>query len=499
MEYKITIDKSEVNRCILCEKCAADEVCPKKLKVGKILRSLYFENYQGAVKLLGDVNCNNCDAPCENACLIKDLKRPVQIRNTFISLDKDRAVLPPVKTDKVDISTDICGVKLENPFLLSSSVVASTYDMCKRAFEAGWAGISFKTICNFPQHETSPRFSAVRSHANSFYGFKNIEQLSDHSVEQNMEIFRKLKKEFPTKVIVASIMGRNENEWKDLAKRCEENGADVIECNFSCPNMEDNSLGSTIGQSEELVYRFTKAVKSAVNIPVLAKLTPNITDMTLIAKAAKKGGADGIAAINTINSITGVNIDTLVAEPEVHGTSMIGGYSGPAVKPIALRFMSDLSNCEDLKSMHISGMGGIENWQDALEFILLGAGSLQITTAVMQYGYRIIDDLVEGLEYYLKCKGINSIESMIGKASPTIVAHEDVQRDTILFPIFENDKCVECGRCYISCMDGGHQAITVDEKTGKPVLNGVKCVGCHLCILVCPTRAIHKTAKRIAR
>ena len=371
--------------------------------------------------------------------------------------------------------------------------------MCKRAFEAGWAGASFKTICNFPQHETSPRFSSVRNHTHAFFGFKNIEQLSDHSVEENMEIFKHLRREFPTKVIVASIMGRDEQEWTDLAAKCEEAGASVIECNFSCPNMEDGALGVTIGQSEELIEKFTRAAKRGTSLPVLAKLTPNITDMVPMALAARRGGADGIAAINTINSITGVNIDTLVAEPAVHGKSIIGGYSGAAVKPIALRFISDLANCDELKEMHISGMGGIETWRDALEFILLGSGSVQITTAVMQYGYRIIDDLIEGLTAYMKGKGIPTLYHLIGGASETIVSHQSIERDTILFPIFVHERCNGCGRCYISCMDGGHQAITLDPETRMPKLDGSKCVGCHLCRLVCASKAIAISDKTIRR
>ena len=493
-KYIMTFDKSEVSKCMLCIDPPCSKVCPQHDDIGNILRSLYFRNYVGAINNL-DCDCTYCNAPCEKACVLNERKLPVSIRKVLMQVKQDAAVIPEEKIDKVDLSTDICGVKLENPFLLSSSVVASSYDMCRRAFEAGWAGASFKTICNFPQHETSPRFSAIRHHSNSFCGFKNIEQLSDHSVEENMQIFEKLREEFPSKVIVASIMGQNEQEWTDLAAKCERAGASVIECNFSCPNMESDDLGITIGQSEELVEKFTRAAKRGTSLPVLAKLTPNITDMVPIALAAKRGGADGIAAINTINSITGVDIDTLVAEPAVRGKSIIGGYSGNAVKPIALRFISDLSRCEELEGMHISGMGGIETWRDALEFILLGAGSLQVTTAVMQYGYRIIDDLIEGLEAYMKRKAINSVKDLIGGAAGSVVDHHSIERDTILFPVFDYELCNGCGRCYISCMDGGHQAIRFDPETRKPLLIGSKCVGCHLCRLVCPDKAI-KTARK---
>ena len=496
-KYVFALDKSEINKCMICLDPPCTQACPQHADVGNILRSLYFRNYIGAVNKLS-CDCTYCNAPCKRACVLSGMKTPVAIDEVLLQAKKNAGVLPVCRIGQVDLSTDICGIKLENPFLLSSSVVASSYDMCKRAFEAGWAGASFKTICSFPQHETSPRFSAIRHHSNAFCGFKNIEQLSDHSVEENMAVFEKLRQEFPAKVIVASIMGQNEQEWTELAAKCEKAGASVIECNFSCPNMEDDDLGVAIGQSPELVEKFTRATKRGTKLPVLAKLTPNITDMVPIALAAKHGGADGVAAINTINSITGVDIDTLVAEPAVRGKSIVGGYSGNAVKPIALRFISDLSRCEELDDMHISGMGGIETWHDALEFLLLGSESLQITTAVMQYGYRIIDDLIEGLETYMKCKGIASLRNLIGGAANTIVDHHSIERDTILFPVFDYELCNGCGRCYISCMDGGHQAIKFDSETRKPILIGSKCVGCHLCRLVCSEKAI-KTAIKVVK
>ena len=209
--------------------------------------------------------------------------------------------------------------------------------------------------------------------------------------------------------------------------------------------------------------------------------------------------ADGIAAINTINSITGVNIYTLVAEPSVQGKSIVGGYSGAAVKPIALRFISDMSRADELQDLHISGMGGIETWRDGLEFLLLGAGSVQVTTAVMQYGYRIIDELLEGLEEYMMCKGVASVNQLIGAASRTVVDHQSLERDKIVFPVFNYEKCNGCGRCYISCMDGGHQAIEFNTETRRPKLIGSKCVGCHLCRLVCAPAAIGKADKAIER
>ena len=495
--FLFSLDRSEVSKCLLCHDPECTRACPQRADVGGILRSMYFRNYLGAVKKL-TCDCSKCEAPCEKACVLGKHREPLAIRELLTGLKQGAPALPGHRIEEADLSAEICGVRLENPFLLSSSVVSSSYDMCRRAFEAGWAGASFKTICSFPQHETSPRFSAVRAHSNAFFGFKNIEQLSDHSVQENMRVFERLRSEFPSKVIVASIMGRNEQEWAQLAADCEAAGASAIECNFSCPNMEAEELGVTIGQSEALVERFTAAVKRGTSLPVMAKLTPNVTDMVPMALAAKRGGADGISAINTVQSITGVDINTLVAEPAVRGKSIVGGFSGPAVKPIALRFISDLSRCGELKGMHLSGIGGVETWIDGLEFILLGAGSVQVTTAVMQFGYRIIDDLVEGLSEYMKCKGIASVKSLIGGAAQTVVDHRSIERDTIVYPVFDRTRCSGCGRCYISCTDGGHQAIEFDPQTRLPRLNGKKCVGCHLCRIVCPEAAI-TAAGRVVR
>ena len=450
-----------------------------------------------SLKLPEGNGCMNCNALCERACL-SDSKIPIKQLMTKLAWDirsKSEIELP---TDEDRLKCDICGVPLENPFLLSSSVVASTYDMCARAFEAGWAGACFKTICSLDIHEASPRFSAIKGDNGSILGFKNIEQLSDHSVAENMQIFRDLKKNYPTKFILASIMGQNEEEWESLSKECAANGADAIELNFSCPNMQEDGLGSDIGQVPELVERFTKAAKRGTSIPVLAKLTPNVATMSPAAEAALRGGADGIAAINTIKSVIGVNPLTFVSAPAVKGKSAIGGYSGNAVKPIALRFISELGQNPNLKGMHITGMGGIETWRDSLEFILMGAGSIQITTAVMQYGYRIIDDLKSGLNYYLAQMGINSVKDIIGAGLDSVSDTTDVlERDSVLFPSFDKDKCISCGRCVISCNYGGHQAIKFENRT--PKLDGSKCVGCHLCLLVCPKGAITPGRKRIVR
>ena len=263
--------------------------------------------------------------------------------------------------------------------------------------------------------------------------------------------------------------------------------------------MADEGLGSDIGQVPELVERFTKAARRGTKIPVLAKLTPNVAQMSPAAEAALRGGADGIAAINTIKSITSVNLHTYVSSLAVHGMSAVGGYSGNAVKPIALRFIAEMAKNPNLSGMHLSAMGGVETWTNALEFILLGAGSVQVTTAAMQYGYRIIDDLKAGLNYYLAVNNFRNVEELRGLALDSLSETTDVlERDTVLFPKFHRDKCIGCGRCMIACFDGGHQAIRM-RPDRTLVLDGKKCVGCHLCVLVCPERAISPGRKRISR
>ena len=492
------ISRSDMIQCALCADAPCTAAC-MEMDPASLLRNIWFENEQVAVSRLPESNpCLTCRAPCERHCV-----RPseVQIRELINRLYYQVKPLceTQLPSDESRLACDFCGIPLENPFLLASSIVASTYNMCARAFEAGWAGAAFKTICSMDIKEVSPRFSAISGGDGSIMGFKNIEQLSDQSVDENMEIIRKLKKKYPSKFILASIMGKDEAEWGELARLCEENGADAVELNFSCPNMAEGGLGSDIGQVPELVERFTRAAKKACGIPVLAKLTPNVAEMSSAAEAAKRGGADGISAINTIKSVMDLNVHTYVASPAVHGRSSFGGYSGNAVRPIALRFISELAQNKALKGMHISGMGGIETWNDALEFILLGSSSVQVATAVMQYGYRIIDDLKAGLNLYLTEKGFSSVKEAIGLGLDSLSESTDVlERDTIVYPSIDPARCIGCGRCTISCADGGHSALKLDENR-RPVLNGRRCVGCHLCRLVCSQGAITPGVKRVKK
>lgn len=391
-----------------------------------------------------------------------------------------------------DLSIEFCGVKCENPFFLSSSPVGNCYEMCAKCFDIGWGGVVFKTIGFFRPNEVSPRFTNLRKESTSFVGFKNMEQIAEHSLEDNLDALRRLKQNYPTKIVVASIMGQNEQEWEDLAKLVTETGCDMIECNFSCPQMTSHDMGSDVGQNPELVKKYCKAVRRGTDLPILAKMTPNIGDMSVPAIASIEGGADALATINTIKSITEIDFDKMAALPVINGKSSVSGYSGKAVKPIALRFIYELAKNDKLKNIPISGIGGIETWEDALEFILLGSSNLQITTAVMQYGYRIVEDMISGISHFMEERGFDRLEDMVGLAIKNVIPAEDLDRGYIVYPKFDEESCVGCGRCYISCYDGAHQAIEWDKDNRKPLLNKDKCVGCHLCANVCPTQSISK-------
>lgn len=393
---------------------------------------------------------------------------------------------------KKDLSINFCNVKCENPFFLSSSPVDNCYEMCAKALETGWGGLVFKTLGFYIPTDCSPRFDALKKESTNFIGFKNMEQISEHPLEESLEALRKLKNNYPTKVIVASIMGQSEKEWEDLARLVTEAGADIIECNFSCPQMTSHEMGSDVGQNPVLVKQYCQAVAKGSKLPILAKMTPNIGDMNIPAIASIEGGASGISAINTIKSITNIDLDKMIGLPIVNGKSSISGYSGKAIKPIALRFIQQMRVNDKLKDVPISGIGGIETWKDALEFILLGASNIQVTTAVMQYGYRIVEDMISGLSYFMEERKIDKLDDLVGIANSNIIPAEDIDRSFVIYPDIDKDRCIKCGRCYLSCFDGGHQAYTYNEESREITLNKDKCVGCHLCSLVCPVQAINK-------
>lgn len=466
----------EISRCILCHDAPCTSACSKGKNPAKGIMSLRFMNQLNAGVWFGSA-CADCDAPCEKACV---LNSPIQIKHLAASV-QDRDELP-----KFDMGVDFCGIHAENPFFLGSAVEASGYDMIARAFEMGWAGAFYKTISFMHIKEVSPRFDSVNKESTAFIGFRNMEQLSEHDPRFDFEVISRLKRNFPSKIMVASIMGRTEDEWTQLASMAEQAGADMIECNFSCPQMTAENTGSDVGQSPDLVRAYSAATRRGTKLPILAKMTPNITHIADPAAAAIEGGADGIAAINTIKSIT------FSHRSRVNHQSTISGYSGKAVKPIAERMILEITSDRRTRGVPVSGIGGIETWRDAGEYIMLGCGIVQVVTSIMQYGYRIIDDLKSGLSDFMIRHGISSIEALRGSAIDSFVQPSELDRDTYCLPKFDREKCVGCGRCYISCSDGGHQAITFGEDR-KPHLIGRNCVGCMLCLLICPTSAVSAT------
>lgn len=396
---------------------------------------------------------------------------------------------------KQDLSIPFCGVACENPFFLSSSCVAGNYEMCARALEMGWGGIVYKTIGFYRPDEVSPRFDIPGPYGLAFDGFRNLEQISDHPLEENLDALARLKRDYPNKVLVSSIMGESEEEWEKLAALSEQAGVDLIECNFSCPQMTKSGMGSDVGQNEALVEAYCRAVRKGTRLPILAKMTPNLGNMEPPARAALRGGADGIAAINTVKSITGLDVDACAARPDIDGRSSVSGYSGRAVKPIALRFIHDLAKDEVLRGVPVSGIGGIYTWRDALEFIELGASNIQITTAVMEYGYRIIDDLTAGLYDYMERHGVARLHDLVGRALPHLAPSDALRRDYKLLAQIDREACVGCGRCFLSCRDGGHQAIGWKHAKRRPDILPEQCVGCGLCPMVCPTQAIRLVSR----
>ncbi len=483
----------EANRCLLCQ----DAPCTKACKTGdpaRAIRAIRFDNHKLTLRWVKD--CSDSDLErAEQACI--HFNWPIRIKEVVHSIHKDDVD----DSHYPNLTIEFCGIRCENPFFLASSAVCTNYEMVARAFDAGWAGVFYKTICLQEIKEVSPRFDAMHNIAThgDFYGFRNMEQLSENPVEQDFDILRRLKQDYPSKVVIASIMGENEEEWKRLAKMAEEAGCDAVELNFSCPQMKYEGMGSDVGQSPELVKTYTACVKNSVKIPVISKMTPNITHITEPAAACVEAGADAISAINTIKSVT------MTFESEVSGQRTISGYSGRAVLPIALRHILELAQMRinsqsSILNPHfeLSGVGGIETWRNALEFIQLGCSNVQVCTAVMQYGYRIIDDLILGMQRYMAKRGVSELSELVGERLPKFLKPDLLDRDTIIYPKFDKETCIGCGRCEVSCSDGGHQAIVFDSETRRPRLVGTKCVGCHLCRLVCPTGAIGMT-KRIEK
>lgn len=389
-----------------------------------------------------------------------------------------------------DLSLDFCGVRFVNPVLLSSSPVSNTGEMIGRAFDRGFGGVAYKTIGKGDVKiiHPSPRMANYDYGDKKLVGLQNVEQISDRPLDHNLKDIQYLKKNWPDRIVIASIMGFSTDEWRELAVVCEQAGADMLELNFSCPHMTVEGSGMKVGQAFDLVKDFTKIVKAAVKIPVLAKMTPNVTDICEPALSAKEGGADGLAAINTVSGLVGIDMDRFVPDPNVFGVSAMSGYSGPAVKPIGLRCVTQMAQHPDL-GLPISGMGGVETWVDTVEYMLCGSGTVQITTGVIHYGYRIIDDILEGMSYFMDQHGFTSVDQFIGKALPNIVGTDqfDLARQGIAQ--YDMDRCVGCGQCHVVCQDAGGQCLAWDGLQRRPLMDESKCLGCMICSFICPVSA----------
>jgi dihydropyrimidine dehydrogenase (NAD+) subunit PreA len=388
-----------------------------------------------------------------------------------------------------DLSVNLAGIRSPNPFWIASGPPSNTGEQVMRAFDAGWGGAVWKTIGE-PIVNVSSRYGAIDIGGMRMGGLNNIELITDRPVEVNLREIEEVKRRYGRQAVIASLMVESKREaWHEIVKRAEGAGADGLELNFGCPHgMSERGMGSAVGQVPEYTCQIVGWVKEVARTPVIVKLTPNITDVTYAARAAKEGGADAVSLINTINSITSVNLDTFAPRPEVRGRSSHGGYCGPAVKPIALHMVSAVASDPRVR-LPISGIGGIATWRDAAEFILMGSTTVQVCTAVMHYGFRIVEDLADGLSNYLDDKGFASVHELVGRAVPNVTTWEELDLNYKIVASIDYGKCINCQLCYTACNDGAHQSIGLRPHDGadrKPYILEDHCVGCNLCALVCP-------------
>ncbi len=389
-----------------------------------------------------------------------------------------------------DLRTEFLGISSPNPFWLASAPPTDKAYNVNRAFEAGWGGVVWKTLGEDPHivNVSGPRYGALHSNDRRVIGFNNIELITDRPLQTNLDEMRQVKKNWPDRALVASVMlPMQEESWSKVLPMIEDTGADAFELNFGCPHgMSERGMGAAVGQVPEYIQMATEWAKNAASIPVIVKLTPNVASVVPPAAAALKGGADAVSLINTINSIMRVNYDTLTMYPTTDGMGTHGGYCGEAVKPIALNMVAEIARSKDTRSLAISGIGGIGEWRDAVDFFALGASNVQVCTAAMVYGFKIIDDLVDGLSRFLDSKQL-TLQQLVGKAVPSVTDWQYLNLNHIEKAAIDQDLCIQCGRCHVVCEDTSHQAIT-------NTINGERrfevrdedCVGCNLCVSVCP-------------
>jgi dihydropyrimidine dehydrogenase (NAD+) subunit PreA len=388
-------------------------------------------------------------------------------------------------TRAVDLAVDCAGIRSPNPFWLASGPPTNTAYQVMNAFDAGWGGAVWKTLGD-PITNTASRYGGTHYLGRNVAGFNNIELITDRPLDVNLREIAEVKKKYPDNAVVVSLMVETRDEWRDIIRRSEDTGCDGLELNFGCPHgMCERGMGSAVGQEPRVLEEITSWVAEFANVPVLVKLTPNITDVLYPAMAAQRGGADGVALVNTFKSVIGVDHDTLSPIPSVDGLGTSGGYCGPAVKPIALHMVTRLGKAEEFR-LPISGIGGVQSWEDALDFILLGASSVQVCTAAMHYGFRLVEDLNRGLEEWMRAKGYTRVEEFRGKALPNYVEWGELNLNYKIIARIDPAKCIQCQLCFAACEDGAHQCIEIPVGTRIPRILEDECVGCNLCQLVCP-------------
>ena len=390
-----------------------------------------------------------------------------------------------------NLETNFIGITSPNPFWIASGPPSDKDYNVNRAFEAGWGGVVWKTLGEDPHivNVSGPRYAVLHGNDRQVIGFNNIELITDRPLQTNLKEMKQIKRDWPDRTLVASVMlPMNEASWAKYVPMIEDTGADAFELNFGCPHgMSERGMGSAVGQVPEYVRMTAEWCKKHASIPVIVKLTPNITNILHPAIAAKAGGADAVSLINTINSIMRVDYDSLTMYPTTDGMGTHGGYCGEAVKPIALNMVAEIARTADTHDIPISGIGGVTNWQDAVDFLALGATTVQVCTAAMVYGFKIVEGLIDGLNNFLDEKGMESVHDLVGKAVPSVTDWKYLNLNYIEKAYIDQDLCIKCGKCHIACEDTSHQAIThIVEGERKFVVKDEDCVGCNLCVGVCP-------------
>ncbi|MGX9351151.1 NAD-dependent dihydropyrimidine dehydrogenase subunit PreA [Shimia sp. W99] len=389
-----------------------------------------------------------------------------------------------------DLTSEFIGIKSPNPFWLASAPPTDKEYNVRRAFEAGWGGVVWKTLGEAGPpvvNVNGPRYGAIHGADRRLLGLNNIELITDRPLEVNLEEMTRVKRDYPDHALIASVMVPcEEKAWKDILPMIAETGCDGFELNFGCPHgMAERGMGSAVGQVPEYIEMVTRWAKEATGLPVIVKLTPNITNILYPATAALNGGADAVSLINTINSITSVNLDVMSPEPMIDGKGTHGGYCGPAVKPIAMNMVAEIARNPETANLPISGIGGITTWRDAAEFMALGAGNVQVCTAAMTYGFKIVQEMISGLSQWMDEKGYESTADFVGMATPNVTDWQYLNLNHITKAVINEEDCIKCGRCYAACEDTSHQAIEMSEDRVFTVKDD-ECVACNLCVNVCP-------------